>query len=217
MRCLRAQGVLTKYKLFVTGLDGKERGLGTPHESEAGALAAYSIAGRTVPATPVAGDDLEDSSPLVVRRPEELPVDALADCLRAHSGEEWGERRRRALAAASAASSKSSEPCREWLEEVVGEDGMVDSFAALHPAARGRFTCWDQYKNRRYSNQARWKTRAGCVRSCARAVKIRPCGLLHSACTCGLLASACTSLSFSPGVAPILWLGSYTPILTPIL
>ena len=29
---------------------------------------------------------------------------------------------------------------------------MVDVFAALHGTAQGRFTCWNQYKNQRYSN-----------------------------------------------------------------
>ena len=109
--------MLTKYKLFVTGLDGRERGLGTPHETEADAWAAYAIAGRALP-------DGDGGGELVVRQPEALPVDALADCLRAHAGEEWDERRRRALAGA-AASSKSSGPCRAWLEAVVSEDGMV--------------------------------------------------------------------------------------------
>ena len=27
---------------------------------------------------------------------------------------------------------------------VMSEDGMTDSFAALHAGARGRYTCWDQ-------------------------------------------------------------------------
>ncbi|CAK0828906.1 unnamed protein product [Prorocentrum cordatum] len=39
-----------------------------------------------------------------------------------------------------------------WLQAVLREDGMVDTFAELHPRAEERFTCWDQYKNRRYEN-----------------------------------------------------------------
>ena len=34
-----------------------------------------------------------------------------------------------------------------WLVAVLHDDGMVDSFAELHPDARGRFTCWDQHTN----------------------------------------------------------------------
>lgn len=29
---------------------------------------------------------------------------------------------------------------------------MIDTFAALHPSARGRFTCWNQYQNGRGEN-----------------------------------------------------------------
>merc|ERR1719210_1306361 len=29
---------------------------------------------------------------------------------------------------------------------------MVDSFARLHPVAEERFTCWDQYRNKRHEN-----------------------------------------------------------------
>ena len=40
----------------------------------------------------------------------------------------------------------------EWLAAVTKSDDMLDSFAALHPHARGRFTCWNQYKNARQEN-----------------------------------------------------------------
>eukprot|EP00730_Choanoeca_flexa_P001014 TRINITY_DN10440_c0_g2_i5.p1 TRINITY_DN10440_c0_g2~~TRINITY_DN10440_c0_g2_i5.p1 ORF type:complete len:726 (+),score=140.60 TRINITY_DN10440_c0_g2_i5:20-2197(+) len=29
---------------------------------------------------------------------------------------------------------------------------LVDTFTAVHPSAQARFTCWDQYKNKRYEN-----------------------------------------------------------------
>jgi hypothetical protein len=40
-----------------------------------------------------------------------------------------------------------------WFCAVVEDDGMVDTFAACHPHARDRFTCWDQSTNRRYINE----------------------------------------------------------------
>ena len=44
-------------------------------------------------------------------------------------------------------------PCAvEWLRSLSREDGMVDSFAAAHPHAQGRYTCWNQQENCRYSN-----------------------------------------------------------------
>ena len=38
---------------------------------------------------------------------------------------------------------------RAWADALEAEDGMVDSFVAMHPTARGRFTCWEQYTNGR--------------------------------------------------------------------
>jgi exonuclease III len=37
-------------------------------------------------------------------------------------------------------------------EGLLGEDGMVDTFRHSFPNALGRFTCWSQYTNNRYSN-----------------------------------------------------------------
>eukprot|EP00759_Apiculatamorpha_spiralis_P043600 PhF_6_TR40900/c0_g1_i1/m.61867 len=39
-----------------------------------------------------------------------------------------------------------------WFQQLCVEDGMVDTFALTHPAAQDRFTCWDQYRNKRYEN-----------------------------------------------------------------
>src|SRR6056300_285490 len=44
--------------------------------------------------------------------------------------------------------SKSSPPCKDWLEGVLGR-GMADAFAEMWPDQEGRFTCWDQYRNKR--------------------------------------------------------------------
>lgn len=40
-----------------------------------------------------------------------------------------------------------------WLESLLREDNMVNSFEEAHPQALCRFTCWDQSTNRRYSNE----------------------------------------------------------------
>jgi hypothetical protein len=44
--------------------------------------------------------------------------------------------------------SKSSPPCKDWIEGVLGR-GMADAFAEMWPDQEGRFTCWDQYRNKR--------------------------------------------------------------------
>jgi exonuclease III len=48
--------------------------------------------------------------------------------------------------------SCSQKECVAWLSGLLERDGMVDSFAVLRPAARHRFTCWNQYTNQRYQN-----------------------------------------------------------------
>ena len=51
-----------------------------------------------------------------------------------------------------AGESNSQRDCVAWLRSLGQEDGMVDTFAVTRPAARQRFTCWNQYTNQRYSN-----------------------------------------------------------------
>ena len=41
---------------------------------------------------------------------------------------------------------------RHWLDGLEEVDHMIDTFATLHPQARGRFTCWNQYQNGRGEN-----------------------------------------------------------------
>jgi exonuclease III len=45
-----------------------------------------------------------------------------------------------------------SPACLDWLHALQLDDGMVDTFAARHPLARRRATCWEQYRARRYEN-----------------------------------------------------------------
>jgi len=44
-------------------------------------------------------------------------------------------------------------PTVDWLRALVSEDGMVNSFERARPRARGRYTCWNQQENKRYSNE----------------------------------------------------------------
>ena len=56
-------------------------------------------------------------------------------------------------AAAEKASDTSVSSSSEWVESLVhGPNAMVDSFAALHPYAKERFTVWNQYQNSRHIN-----------------------------------------------------------------
>ena len=144
------QGDLSKFKLYVKGRDGKFVGLGKPCESKEEAEAAYKFTGKTVEESK--GNGERTPEPFVVRHPEEMTITAVTECLRAYTGIECSEKQGRVLARTAVA--RSSPPCREWIESLLSEDDMCDTFAEMYPLARGRFTCWDQYKNRRYCNQA---------------------------------------------------------------
>ena len=45
--------------------------------------------------------------------------------------------------------SGSGTACTAWLDSLLTQDGMVDTFCHFHPNARRRFTCWEQYRNMR--------------------------------------------------------------------
>ncbi|KAF8819459.1 putative Dna-(apurinic or apyrimidinic site) lyase [Cardiosporidium cionae] len=45
-------------------------------------------------------------------------------------------------------------PClQKWMQALFQEDLMVDTFATVHPTYKGRFTAFDQYSNKRYTNE----------------------------------------------------------------
>lgn len=49
--------------------------------------------------------------------------------------------------------SNSQRDCVAWFGSLLNDDGpMVDTFAAIRPEHRARFTCWNQFKNQRYTN-----------------------------------------------------------------
>merc|ERR1711865_1076404 len=48
--------------------------------------------------------------------------------------------------------SKVSPP-RQWLTSLLRDDGMVDAFRYYYPHAEGRYTCWCQFTNKRYTNE----------------------------------------------------------------
>ena len=44
-------------------------------------------------------------------------------------------------------------PSRQWLQSILEEDHMIDTFRHYYPTALGRFTCWNQSLNCRYTNE----------------------------------------------------------------
>ena len=98
----------------------------------------------------LSADDGEGGS-MPLRRAGCLHAESFQQLLRA-AGVELGDDALAELVAAVGVSPTGA--CfREWIDALVVEDGMVDTFAEVRPGARGRFTCWHQYTNRRYENE----------------------------------------------------------------
>jgi len=145
---------IEKWRVVVKGADGKDVFLGRPFESEGqakGAYDDYSVTERTVASNEGDGGGLENVK-YIARPPNQIRVDQLAECVRVITGKKWSEALLREISEHHSI-PRSSPCCLQWMNSIMRVDKMVDSFAALRPHARGRYTCWDQYKNGRYQNQ----------------------------------------------------------------
>ena len=65
---------------------------------------------------------------------------------------EWDQDLQRSIASTDGITSRASPP-RRWLNQVIGDDEMIDCFRYFYPSAEARFTCWEQSRNSRYINQ----------------------------------------------------------------
>jgi len=131
---------------------GEHVRVGDPMGSEEEARGAYSVDGSGVDddGGVVMGPPSLDAA-FVLRRPGELHAGDLVECLRRLAGVELGPKLAQRLSDALGG-APAPPAVQEWLQAALQEDGMVDSFAELHPDAEERFTCWDQYRNRRHEN-----------------------------------------------------------------
>ncbi|GBG23899.1 DNA-apurinic or apyrimidinic site lyase [Hondaea fermentalgiana] len=79
-------------------------------------------------------------------------VNDIVDLLKAVGDINWGWRE--ALALSKACGQSPNDPSViQWFQgDLCTSDNMLDTFRELYPHARNRFTCWDQYTNRRYEN-----------------------------------------------------------------
>eukprot|EP00928_Gymnodinium_smaydae_P027616 TRINITY_DN212_c1_g1_i3.p1 TRINITY_DN212_c1_g1~~TRINITY_DN212_c1_g1_i3.p1 ORF type:complete len:310 (+),score=61.36 TRINITY_DN212_c1_g1_i3:584-1513(+) len=86
-----------------------------------------------------------------LQAPCELCVPELAECLRKLANIELPLPLQK-LIAARLGRVPSAPAVQRWIKDAIHGENMVDSFAELFPSACERFTCWDQYRNRRYEN-----------------------------------------------------------------
>jgi exonuclease III len=141
-------GPVDRWRLFATQPGSGDRvQLGSPFQSEAAAMGESGSAFRTDAAhvsDPVTEEQFES------RAAETMRADELSECL-SKVGLQWSSSRL-AHVVERAGRPGGAAACREWLNALIEQDGMVDSFTELQPLARGRYTCWSQYLNERYSN-----------------------------------------------------------------
>ncbi|EDQ89205.1 uncharacterized protein MONBRDRAFT_37054 [Monosiga brevicollis MX1] len=149
----KGTGRQTKYRLILRSVAGKKVIIGSTHTDEQRARHSVSLEARHV-------TDPDDATRILrVHDGGELHVEQLIDIWEKVLGIELAEMERRALA--TIANRVTSPPCGRWIDDLLSVPSsvpqnplaMLDSFTTLHPTAQARFTCWDQYKNRRYENR----------------------------------------------------------------
>lgn len=141
-----------RWGVFAKAKNGESVRLGPPMECEDYAKGSFYLGGAGVESdgTIVAGPEGANAE-FTLRRPGVMSVGELVECLKQLSSVEVSPKALKAISAAHGRPPVATS-IREWLQSVLQQDGMVDSFAALHPDADERFTCWEQYKNKRHTN-----------------------------------------------------------------
>ena len=132
-----------KFRLYVT-CDDKKIYLGS-HETSKEACHWYYdfsacsyLSPETLEEVPVCGEN-------------EVSIKILAELMTKIGGIEWDEATQRQICSEHADISPIA-PTRKWFNSLLVEDTMVDAFRQFYPNSEGRFTCWDQSRNRRYGN-----------------------------------------------------------------
>eukprot|EP00747_Dinoflagellata_sp_TGD_P196297 gnl/TRDRNA2_/TRDRNA2_66206_c0_seq1.p1 gnl/TRDRNA2_/TRDRNA2_66206_c0~~gnl/TRDRNA2_/TRDRNA2_66206_c0_seq1.p1 ORF type:complete len:579 (-),score=94.12 gnl/TRDRNA2_/TRDRNA2_66206_c0_seq1:45-1745(-) len=141
-----------KWAVFVESKAGDRVRLGGPIDTQECAGRSFFLngVGCEEDGTIVLGHASE-LAPHVLSPPGQLPVGDLVECLKKISCVEFSMKVQRGIADAIGV-NLTAPGVLSWLSAVLNEDGMVDSFAQLHPTAEERFTCWDQYRNKRQEN-----------------------------------------------------------------
>lgn len=135
-----------RIRMTVAG-DGSNRYviLGKAESSQEEALWYYDFSGCTYL-------DEDEQEERVARKANCICLETLMELMSKIARVEWDDKTRK-LIASTAADVKHASPTIKWLDDIINEDGMVDSFRHFFPAAKDRFTCWHQYTNKRFDNE----------------------------------------------------------------
>ncbi|KAJ1455423.1 Endonuclease/exonuclease/phosphatase [Pelagophyceae sp. CCMP2097] len=134
--------------------DGKEGALvllGKFAHSEGAARAAFEVGGLGLSKGQLTVG-LEGCD-VVLRLPDEVGSADLAEAFEKLASLRAKSATLAAIVASGLLASGRVDPSTAWLHALLEEQNMVDSFVELHGAAVERFTCWEQYTNRRYDNE----------------------------------------------------------------
>eukprot|EP00446_Apocalathium_sp_SHHI-4_P035180 CAMPEP_0177317982 /NCGR_PEP_ID=MMETSP0368-20130122/13829_1 /TAXON_ID=447022 ORGANISM="Scrippsiella hangoei-like, Strain SHHI-4" /NCGR_SAMPLE_ID=MMETSP0368 /ASSEMBLY_ACC=CAM_ASM_000363 /LENGTH=559 /DNA_ID=CAMNT_0018777377 /DNA_START=66 /DNA_END=1746 /DNA_ORIENTATION=+ len=141
-----------RWGVYAKARSGEVVRIGPPHDVEDWARASFLVDGVAIErdCEVVLGAGYADAT-FLLQRPGVLSAADLGECMKKLEGVEVGPA---ALKSISDAFGDVGTPpaVKDWLQSVLHEDGMVDSFTAFYPHAEERFTCWDQYKNKRHEN-----------------------------------------------------------------
>ena len=132
-----------KLRLMVS-VENKKIALGKPESS-----ADYCLYGYDFDEYSYYDEVLERE--VLAKRANVIRIQILAELLQKIAGVAWSEETLREMANSEADIEQTS-PTRRWLSALLRDDHMVDVFRHFNPDAQARFTCWNQFTNRRYYN-----------------------------------------------------------------
>lgn len=134
-----------KYRMTVQ-LNGKQIFLGSHEESPEHCEYEFDFAPRHFTCA-------ETDKQVLAQDENTIAIATVAELMGKLAGIDWDQDLQKTIADSDGTINEASPP-RRWLDqEMLEEDGMVDAFRHFHPNAEGRFTCWDQFRNRRYYNE----------------------------------------------------------------
>ena len=140
----RTKEKFEKYRLAVD-VDGTQINLGNHEESPEHCEYYYDFGACHYTCPDTGEETLAQEENLV-------SVTIVAELMRKLARIEWDLKLQKSIASTDGRTSRAAPP-RKWLTEIIDSDGMIDCFRHFYPNAEGRFTCWDQFKNKRYENQ----------------------------------------------------------------
>jgi exodeoxyribonuclease III len=97
--------------------------------------------------------DADTDEHILVSEENVIAISTVAELIGKIGFIEWDEQTQRQIAVTDGIANPLSPP-RRWLNDgIMEQDGMIDAFRHFYPTAEGRFTVWDQFRNKRYTNE----------------------------------------------------------------